>query len=537
VAFAPGLGWLAKGVLAAVIGLIHFHLPMFRGLWMYRKIGGPAPLPFFGNIFDLAGKDLHKVYQGWEKEYGSVFKFFLGTSVVIVTSEVDMVREVGLRHFSVFTNRPGPPASITKFQDEDERINQKHGLVSARDSFWKGMRSTANSIFRNVEVMSGFSPLMKETAEELADRLDKVKEGEPIDIWRAFGDMTLDVVGSTIFGVRFNCVQSKGADAVKAARIIFREAGLFGGSNPYLTLSFISPEFIIPVLKFFATRFPTQGMEKTKWARTYLNSISEEMYRLARQESAAGVADAPAGSNTSAAKADTYEYNGNSFLKLFIQGHNRETGKDLSKEQVVAQAFTFLLAGYETTANTLGYAIYLLAKNKDKERALIDEIDRLGEGKSDLPTVEELKSYEYLDAVLSEVLRITGPATLLVREASKDVVVGGHQLSKGTAVHMDIHGMHQNPEYFPDPDKFLPERFVKGSNLYDKQNHKAHMPFGLGPRMCVASNFALVEAKLALITLFKRYRFDHNPHHKYATRMGVTLGPVNGIEVLVHKRK
>ena len=95
-------------------------------------------------------------------------------------------------------------------------------------------------------------------------------------------------------------------------------------------------------------------------------------------------------------------------LKLFIQGHNRETGKDLSKDQVVAQAFTFLLAGYETTANTLGYAIYLLAKNKDKERALIDEIDRLGEGKSELPTVEELKSYEYVDAVLSEVLRITG---------------------------------------------------------------------------------------------------------------------------------
>ena len=133
-------------------------------------------------------------------------------------------------------------------------------------------------------------------------------------------------------------------------------------------------------------------------------------------------------------------------------------------------------------------------------------------------------------------LRITGPATLLVREASKDVVVGGHQLSKGTAVHMDIHGMHQNPEYFPDPDKFLPERFVKGSNLYDKQNHKAHMPFGLGPRMCVASNFALVEAKLALITLFKRYRFGLDPKWEFKTSMGVTLSPQNGISVLVTKR-
>ena len=566
VAFAPGLGWLAKGALAAVIGLIHLHLPMLKALWMYRHIRGPAPLPFFGNVFDLAGKDLHKVYQSWEKEYGSVFKAFLGPYVVIVTSEVDMVREVGLRHFSIFTNRPGPPASMTKFQNENERIAQKvsdsdllpmcrelcvrpmtdnlfvsplqqNGLVGARDSFWKGMRSTANSIFRNVEVMSGFSPLMKETAEELADRLDKVKEGEPIDIWRAFGDMTLDVVGSTIFGVRFNCVQSKGADAVKAARIIFGSASPFTLSgNPYILLAMMSPSFVHPLIKYVADRFPTKGMKRIQWAAQVMGDTSDEMYRLALQESAPGVADAPAGSNTAAAKADTYEYNGNSFLKLFIQGHNRETGKDLSKDQVVAQAFTFLLAGYETTANTLGYAIYLLAKNKDKERALIDEIDRLGEGKSELPTVEELKSYEYLDAVVKEALRMYGPATLTTRQASKAVEVGKTRLYEGAAVHMTLHGMHWNPEYFPDPDKFLPERFVKGSGLYDKQNHKAHMPFGLGPRMCVASNFALTEAKLALITLFKRYEFDLDPKWEFRTSMGVTLSPQNGISVLVTKR-
>merc|ERR1711959_255144 len=342
--------------------------------------------------------------------------------------------------------------------------------------------------------------------------------------------------GSTIFGVRFNCLQSKGADAVKAARIMFGELGLFGGSNPYLTLALISPEFIVPVLKFLAKRFPTEGMKRIQWARDYLNSISDEMYRLARQESAPGVADAPAGSNTAAAKADPYQYNGNSFLKLFIQGHNRETGQKFTKEEVIPQANTFLLAGYETTANTLGYAIYMLAKNKDKERALIDEIDHLGEGKSELPTVEELKSYEYVDAVLSEVLRITGPATLLVREASKDVVVGGHQLYKGTGVHMDIHGMHQNPEYFPNPDKFLPERFIKGSDLYDKQNHHAFMPWGAGPRMCVASDFALTEAKLALVTLYRKHRFVLDPEYKLELAFAVSLAPKNGVHVFVRKR-
>ena len=97
--------------------------------------------------------------------------------------------------------------------------------------------------------------------------------------------------------------------------------------------------------------------------------------------------------------------------------------------------------------------------------------------------------------------------------------------------------MHWNPEYFPDPDKFLPKRFVKGSDLYDKQNHKAHMPFGLGPRMCVAYSFALVEAKLALVTLFRKFRFDHNPDHQLISAMNLTLGPKTGVEVFVHKRQ
>jgi len=79
-------------------------------------------------------------------------------------------------------------------------------------------------------------------------------------------------------------------------------------------------------------------------------------------------------------------------------------------------------------------------------------------------------------------------------------------------------------------------RFVPGSEIYDLQNRKAHMAFGQGPRMCVAADFALTEAKLALITLYRRFRFDHNPEHEMKTAIAVTLGPTNGIEVLVRRR-
>merc|ERR1712054_293938 len=106
---------------------------------------------------------------------------------------------------------------------------------------------------------------------------------------------------------------------------------------------------------------------------------------------------------------------------------------------------------------------------------------------------------------------------------------------KGTAIHIASHAMHMNEKYFPEPEKFLPERFIKGSPIYDLQNHKAHMPLGNGPRMCVAADFALTEAKLALITLYRKFVFEHNAAKPMKTKMVLTVGPVNGIEVFVKR--
>ena len=96
--------------------------------------------------------------------------------------------------------------------------------------------------------------------------------------------------------------------------------------------------------------------------------------------------------------------------------------------------------------------------------------------------------------------------------------------------------MGLNPEYFPDPDKFLPERFIKGSNIYERQNHHAFMPWGAGPRMCVAADFALTEAKIALVALYRKHRFVLDPEYKLELAFAASLGPKNGIRVFVRNR-
>ena len=509
-------------VVKVALGLVVLSLPMLHKLWRQKEVPGPWPLPLVGNALAVAATpDVPKLYEKWEKRYAGgkgLFKYFFLNYPIVVVSDVNIARMMMLRKFSIFKNHTPLPPSFVPLLPGEMKVMQ-YGMDISRDVRWKGLRSTANSIFHNVHTMSGFCPLMKEIADELADRLGEVKEGESIDIWRAFGDMTLDVLGSTVFGVRFNSVRSDGSDAVEAARTLFRINIASPEWNPYLAAGLVLPRFMGPLLGWMMDKFPTQKMKKVVWAIGVLAKMSTELYEGAMSELEGG-----------ATKASDHE----NLLKLFIEAHNRETGNLLSRDEVKAQALLYLLAGYETTANTLAYCVYLLSKNKDKEQALIHEIDAL---ESPVPTLDEIKSLTYVEGVVKESLRLYGPIPFTDRQASETTDLTDHlRIFKEQCVHISTRSMSLNLEYFPDPDKFLPERFVKGSDLYDRQNHHAFMPWGAGPRMCVASDFALTEAKLALVTLYRKYRFVLDPVYKLELHFAVSLAPKNGVHVFVRKR-
>ena len=322
---------------------------------------------------------------------------------------------------------------------------------------------------------------------------------------------------------------------------------------------------MLPLLTFLSKRFPTGAMKEVEWAVNTLARLSEAMLDDANKEIANG--------------GDGGNHN---LLKLFVKAHNRETGDPLGTDEVKAQAFLYLLAGYETTANTLAYSVYLLSTNPEKEEKLIEEIDRLSGSRQE--SFQDLKSYVYTEGVVKEALRLFGPIPLTDRQASEPMQVScvsvfvsppsslifsplllsmqlkNFKVDTDQVIHISTRMMHRNREYFPSPEEFMPERFVKGSEVFDEQEHRAFVPWGLGescfflrsnqsllrvsnffilstgPRMCVAADFALMEAKLALITLYKRFRFEYNKAKKFEVSFGASLSPVNGIEVFVHPR-
>jgi cytochrome P450 len=176
----------------------------------------------------------------------------------------------------------------------------------------------------------------------------------------------------------------------------------------------------------------------------------------------------------------------------------------MDDRQVRDEAMTLFLAGHETTAAALAWAMYLLAKHPEVRARMEDELDRtLG----DRPvTYEDLRALPYTLQVLKETMRLYPPAYFLGRRASGDVTIGGHRLRKNQVVLLNVAGIHRNPRVWADPERFDPDRFSPDGEK--ALVRKAYLPFGAGPRICIGNQFALMEGHLLLATWCRRIRAE-----------------------------
>ncbi|UYV83496.1 Cyp6a9 [Cordylochernes scorpioides] len=172
-----------------------------------------------------------------------------------------------------------------------------------------------------------------------------------------------------------------------------------------------------------------------------------------------------------------------------------------------AQCVTFFTVGFDTTASTITCALHLLARHPECQDKLFQEIQEALKNTGGEITYDMFKSMPYLEAVICESLRMYPALPLISREVAEDFRFGdtGLQLKKGMEVNIPLIGIHYDSEYYPEPYKFKPERFLPENK--DSITPFTYMPFGLGPRSCVALRFAQMEAKAAIVNLLREFRF------------------------------
>jgi cytochrome P450 len=208
-------------------------------------------------------------------------------------------------------------------------------------------------------------------------------------------------------------------------------------------------------------------------------------------------------------------------------------GTKLSQEQIIDELLTLQFAGHETTANTMVWALYAISQNPSVLRKLQVEVDALHCKPIDYETQKLLP---YTEQVVKETLRLFPSVwCLAARTSSEKVVVGDYTIPKGVEFLCSPYTLHRNPKYFPDPEKFDPERFSAENEV--KLPKGAYMPFGGGPRLCVGNHFAILESKIILANVIKRFDF-HLPKEQVVEPLPqITLMQKYGMTMSFESRK
>mmetsp|Transcript_28518 Transcript_28518/g.73237 ORF Transcript_28518/g.73237 Transcript_28518/m.73237 type:complete len:527 (+) Transcript_28518:1112-2692(+) len=490
------LCWLLSVFAIGALALYLYGLNLVQR-WRFRHLPGPKPAWLLGNLKDVSKNGIQLQRKLWHDEFGPIFVWWIGTVPGISIADPEAARK--------FLLKANDKKMTLKQVEEDQtrRVNQ-HMLIFLGAEEARKIRSMWQPMFHSSN-LSGFVPTMKEGAARLMARLHRAqREGKEVDMKRLLGDMTMDVVGSTAFGVdlatqKDDSTEGSGVDITTSFSAAVQKV-FNGGLSPSAVMK--NPLNMLSTLFHFTFPLANQlgkvlrMLDMMPVETKELDTAHRILHNKSLELSRSAVADVSSGQKEAQGAG--------SFLQ-----HLAMSDKGLDNYQMASQAFVFMLAGYETTANALAFAMYNLARYEEVYDKAAAEVDAYGDKPLEYA---DLSAFPYLDALIKETLRMYPPVpTTIARFLGSDMELCGYRIPSGCQAVVHTWHMQMNPAVFKEPEQFIPERFIKGSSAHEDFHPYAYLPFGGGSRMCIGVKFAQEEMKLALVHVPRTFKFRLSP--------------------------
>lgn len=473
---------------------------------LFRRYGIPGPEPslFFGNWKQLK-VDRLKIMDDWIKEYGKVFGFYEGEVPKVVISDLDMIKECFVKQAHIFRDRM--PLTI-----EVEPLNSS--LLALKGNEWKRVRTILNPSF-SVAKMKLMSQVMNTCGDTLVEVLNEHISvgGSIVDISKLSQALSMDVITKCALAWQVDCQRNPGDPTLQSLQKIFLD----------VDQGMIASAVAIPILrKVYALIFPLLS-----YGRLF-RQITANLHML-----------------ITIRRAEKNKRLAVDMLQLMLDAEKEVAKPDCSKvgitdRHLVANCFVFLAGGFETTATTLAFVLYELARHPEEQDNLFQELACQSSWGSGPLSYDELQKLKRLDAVIMECLRLYPPIVLFTaRVCSCDAELPGYSLPAGAHVVLPTWHIHHNPDIWAEPHAFNPGRFMPGHEDEERRHPASYVPFGLGPRECIGRRFAMLELKTVLAKLVANYVFstcDKTENPVKLTVPMVTVNPAEHIQLRITRR-
>lgn len=429
----------------------------------------PPGLPVLGQVLE-AWRDPIALFHRDRASGHPVVRYRFGPYRYYLLNEPADVERVLVKNAAAYRKSPSYRALA---------LVMGQGLVTSEGELWRRQRKLAQPAFHHRSLVS-FVDVMRRCTEDFAHAWSGLEPGTELDVHEAMMRLTFRIVGLTLFSTD---LQDDATDMGRALAFLLDFAAKRSESFVQLPIGWPTPQH--------------------RRYRRHMKVVDDLIHSVI--EGRRGQVEAPADLLTLLMDAD-------------MPAH-------LLRDELV----TLALAGHETTATTLSWTWLLLSRHPEAARRARDEIRAVA---GDAPiTFETLRKLDYVERVIQESMRLFPPVWALERQAAEDDEVSGVRVPEGDIVLMCQHTLHRDPRFWANPEGFEPDRFLPERAA--RRPRFAYFPFGGGARICIGKSFAMMEAKLILAELLRRFDLALRPGFSETLDPGITLRPKGGLPMRI----